>query len=111
MISQLLQNIGSVDKAKVAKVGGVAIVISLGLQAAVLAGVAIPVWGQFAGLAVGLVLHAILPVKVQSEVDGVVDQVIDVATEIPTLSSAPTDFPNAPPQEHAQGQTNSNINQ
>ena len=57
--------------------------ISVGLQAAVLAGVAIPVWGQFAGAIVGAVVYKLLPEKDEALVDGVVDKAIDVATAIP----------------------------
>lgn len=96
MLAQILQNVRTTDKAKVAKCGGVAIIISLGLQAAVYAGVAIPVWGQCAGLVVGLVAHALLPAKIQADVDADLDKVIDVATEIPQTYSNPTDYPSPP---------------
>lgn len=111
MISQLLTNIRSTDKAKVAKSGGIAILISLSLQAAVYAGVAIPIWGQFAGVVVGLIAHALLPAKDQIIVDNAVDKVIDVVTNIPQTYSAPTDFPNAPPQETGQTTPNDLSNQ
>lgn len=98
MLAQLLANIRSTDKAKVAKAGGVAVVISLGIQAAVAAGVVIPIWGQFAGIAAGVLAHALLPAKEQEIIDADLDKVIDIATEIPQTYSAPTDFPNPPPQ-------------
>lgn len=98
MLSQILQNIRSTDKAKIAKSGGVAVIISLGIQAAILAGVAIPVWGQFAGIVAGVLAHAILPAKVQEVVDEDLGKVIDIATTIPQTYSEAEDFPNAPPK-------------
>lgn len=106
MLGQILTNIRSTDKTKVAQAGGVAVIISLGLQAAVAAGIVIPVWGQFAGLAAGLLAHALIPAKEQEVIDADLDKVIDVVTEIPQTYSAPTDFPNPPPQDVNQ----SNIN-
>ena len=112
MITQLLQNIRSTDKSKVAKAGGVAVVISLGIRAAIYAGVAIPVWGQLAGLAVGLLAHALLPAKIQEVVDDNVDKIIDVVTAIPqTYPEYPVPKDGAFAQaQAAQGQANENFN-
>ena len=97
MIGELLQGIRNVDKARVAKSGGIAVAVTAGLTAASLAGVAIPTWAVWVGPAVGTVVYKLLPPKDQQLVDKVVDEVIDVATTIPQTYSAPTDFPNPPP--------------
>ena len=97
MLSALLQGIRSVDKARVAKSGGVAVAISASLTAATFAGAPIPGWAPIVGSLVGVIVYKLLPPKEEQEVDKIVDDVIDVTTSIPQFYSSPSDYPGAPP--------------
>ena len=106
MLSAILASVRSMDKARVAKSGGVAVVISAGLSAAAVAGLPIPVWGQAAGLVLGVVAYQLLPPSAEAKVDSVVDEAIDVATIIPQTYSAPSDYPAEKPDNVISIKTN-----
>lgn len=96
-ISAILSGVKAVAGHPIAKGGGLASLISGGLYAAILAGVAIPEWSLFVGPAIGYVVYKFSPPKVQQAIDDATNKVIELATEIPQTYYAPGDFPNAPP--------------
>jgi hypothetical protein len=83
MLSALLQSVRSLDKARVAKSGGVSAIITVGLTMATVAGAPIPGWAPFVGSLVGIAVYKMLPKKEEQEVDDIVDKAIDIATTIP----------------------------
>lgn len=97
MLGAILQGIRSVDKARVAKSGGLAVAISAGLTAATLAGAPIPGWIALVGPIAGTIIYKMLPAKQQAQVDTIVDEVIDAATVVPQVYSSPSDYPKEVP--------------
>lgn len=83
----------------VTKGGSLAVLISGGLYAAQFAGIAVPSIAFSAGPIAGYILYKLLPKKIEDDIDNVAKEVTDVVTEIPQTYAAPTDFPNACPQD------------
>ena len=110
-VAALLNGARAVASHPITKGGSLAALISGGLYAAQFAGVAIPSIAFSAGPLAGYILYKLLPKKIEDEIDATAEKFVDIATTIPQTYSQPSDFPNPPPADHAQGQPNSNINQ
>ena len=93
-VSALIDGAKAVAGHPITKGGALASLISGGLYAATIAGVAIPAWALTAGPLAGYVVYRLLPKKTEDQIDAVAAEVVAVATEIPTTYADPDkDFP------------------